>query len=87
MSSNYPPGVTGNEYEIAGPDYEEELPDERCPQCLRRYTMYAQGYRGTRWVNCSECGYQEERDPQEDTESWCCDAGPIGHGGRHWKED
>jgi hypothetical protein len=27
MSSNYPPGVTGNEYAIAGPDnqYEEEL--------------------------------------------------------------
>lgn len=23
MFSNYPPGVTGNEFEIAGPDYEE----------------------------------------------------------------
>lgn len=32
MSSNYPPGVTGNEYEIAGPDYEKDI-EELCPKC------------------------------------------------------
>ncbi len=29
MLSNYPPGVTGNEYEIAGPDFEQEV-DQEC---------------------------------------------------------
>ena len=30
--SNYPPGVTGSEYAIAGADYEQEV-DEPCPKC------------------------------------------------------
>jgi hypothetical protein len=32
MTSNYPPGVTGNEYEISGPDCEWEEQRE-CPLC------------------------------------------------------
>lgn len=28
--------------------------------------------------DCAACYAPEEE--------WCCDAGPMGHGGRHWKE-
>lgn len=60
MSSNYPPGVTGNEYEIAGPDYEQDHP-ESCPKCGEH--MVEQGYRGQRWVVCVACDYQRDLDP------------------------
>ena len=49
MPSNYPPGVTGNELEIAGPDYEEEL-DERCTSCGE--TQVELGYGRKRWIVC-----------------------------------
>jgi hypothetical protein len=62
--SNYLPGVTGNEFEIAGPDYEEELEIE-CPRCARR-AMTEFGYRGQAWRDCGECGYQEDLDPIEE---------------------
>jgi len=78
--TNYPPGVTGNEYEIAGPDFEEIL-NERCPQCYGRDSLIAQGYRGQRWVVCVDCDYYKDRSPE-----WCCDAGPVGHSGRCWLE-
>ena len=52
--SNYPPGVTGNEYEIAGPDYEKDY-DTPCPKCGD--CMMELGYRGTRWVVCCACDY------------------------------
>ena len=55
MSSNYPPGVTGNEYEIAGPDYEQES-NEVCPECQGR--MMERGYHGEKWLSCCECSYQ-----------------------------
>ena len=49
--SNYPPGVTGSEYEIAGPDYEREV-DENCKVCGS--PQMEQGYRGERWLVCSD---------------------------------
>ena len=49
MSSNYPPGVTGNEFEIAGPDYEQEYPTP-CPKCGAE--MLQQGYGYKHWVDC-----------------------------------
>ena len=49
MASNYPPGVTGNEYAIAGPDYEKES-DTPCPECGGQ-TM-EQGYQHERWLVC-----------------------------------
>ena len=52
--SNYPPGVTGNEYEIAGPDFERDYP-EPCPRCGGQ--QVEQGYRGERWVFCADCNY------------------------------
>ena len=63
---HYPPGATGNEYAIAGPDYEQEL-DEPCPQC-GALALVEEGYRGNRWATCDECDYQydipaDEPDP------------------------
>lgn len=49
--SNYPPGVTGNEYEIAGPD--REFTDERdCEGCGRLSTVDVIGYRWEEWWTC-----------------------------------
>ncbi len=56
--SNYPPGVSGNEFAIAGPDFEEER-DIECPHghkpCL------VMGYHWDRWAYCFEptCIYFE----------------------------
>ena len=54
---NYPPGVTGSEYAIAGPDYEKEV-DELCPKCGDN--MLEQGYRHEHWVVCVSCDYQRD---------------------------
>ena len=55
---SYPPGVTGNEYEIAGPDYEKEL-DKPCPKC-GQISLFEGCYHYDRWEYCSECDYQNE---------------------------
>ncbi len=57
MESNYPPGVTGFELEIAGSDYEKET-DELCPQCT--YALTECGYLSSRWLVCDNCGYQRD---------------------------
>lgn len=78
--TNLPDGVTGREYAIAGPDYERDIEDAPCPRCdSSQITEY--GYR--RWAGrfCRECGAEWEAEPE-----WCCDAGPLGHIGRHWRE-
>ena len=49
--SNYPPGVTGREYAIAGPDYERES-DTPCPRC-GQWTL-EQGYGADRWLVCDK---------------------------------
>jgi ssDNA-binding Zn-finger/Zn-ribbon topoisomerase 1 len=77
MASNYPPGVTGAEYEIAGPDYEKES-DVPCEKCGGE--QMEQGYGYERWLVCMDCeettdlpapedpdpdrAYDEERDRQ-----------------------
>lgn len=75
MVSNYPPGVTGNEFAIAGPDYERESEDP-CPKCGA--AALEQGYGGVRWLVCEndhiedlpplepdpDRAYDEERDRQ-----------------------
>lgn len=55
--SGYPPGVTGMEYEIAGPDFEEER-EEECPHCDTTATVLVEGYRGSEWYRCEACGKQ-----------------------------
>jgi hypothetical protein len=61
---DYPPGVTGNEYEIAGPDSEKES-DETCSQCGAP-TM-EMSYKDERWLLCdndhAEDIEKEEPDP------------------------
>ena len=65
MASNYPDNVTGNEYEIAGPDYEKDsaIP---CPKCGGE--TVEQGYQGDRWIYCDECDFTKtiEDDPGDD---------------------
>lgn len=64
---NLPPGVTGSEYAIAGPDYEKES-DTPCPQCGSEEVMEL-GYQGDRWLFCHTCQQEttmEPPDPGED---------------------
>ena len=70
MSANfgwdYPPGVTGNEYAIAGPDYDQEK-EGVCPKCGDTGCLSEQGYRGQRWVVCCSCDYQEDLEDETNT--------------------
>lgn len=60
MSSNYPPGVTGNEWQIAGADEWEGTRSVECTAC--GLEQDAEGtYSGDRWTanfwaECTECG-------------------------------
>lgn len=60
--SGYPPGVTGLEYEIAGPDHEEER-EEHCIGCDAEIVQSVEGYRGQEWFRCSLCGTQNDLEP------------------------
>ena len=57
--SNYPPGVTGSEYAIAGPDYEKEV-EGICPTCGNSDCLMELGYRNQTWICCGECDYQKD---------------------------
>lgn len=54
--SNYPPGVTGNEFAIAGPDHEYEKADW-CPQCDTTRSGADIGYHGGWWWQCDHCDW------------------------------
>ena len=54
---DYPPGVTGNEYEISGEDYSKEI-EGTCSKCQSKNTLVEQGYKYQRWVVCGRCDYQ-----------------------------
>lgn len=58
--SNYPPGVTGNEYAISGPEREWEE-DRFCDECEKdtRHTCQAHRDHGA-WANCNECGQETD---------------------------
>ena len=66
MANNFPPGVTGNEYAIAGPDYEDEA-DVPCPQCLSEDVMKL-GFQGVNWLYCNGCQQETTlaHDPGDD---------------------
>jgi|TARA_B110001454_G_scaffold57108_1_gene55830 hypothetical protein len=55
MAGNYPDGVTGNEYAIAGPDseWEEEL---YCEKCQKDTLFGCESFRGQRSGICDKCG-------------------------------
>lgn len=63
MESNYPPGVTGNEYAIAGADYEKEWEEYPCPKCGEG--LFELGYDGDRWLSCCNCEWQKDLEPPE----------------------
>jgi len=69
MSSNYPPGVTGREFEIAGPDSEFES-DHFCPVCYTSQPGFVMTYGGISWFNCSVCGEDMEIDYESSFPNW-----------------
>lgn len=62
--SHYPPGVTGAEYAVAGPDWEEEE-EEWCQCCGQPRRGVLQGYAGERWFLCGSCGSDAYLGPLE----------------------
>ena len=64
---NYPPGVTGLEFEIAGPDYEKEIEDRPCPKCDADALM-EYGYRREQWVQCCACEFRMDWEQFNDIE-------------------
>ena len=62
--SNYPPGVTGNEFAIAGPDIEQES-NEYCEECQKDVDGVEYAYRDDRWFICAE-GHQTDLRPYTD---------------------
>ena len=67
--SNYPPGVTGNEYEIVGPDEEwEEM--RYCPTCDTKTEGMCQSYGSDQWWDCDVCDtrvyFLDDYEPSEE---------------------
>lgn len=63
--SNYPPGVSGREFAIAGPDREFE--EERECRCGYVGEALIQSYGLEQWWTCPECGEDHiEEDEYED---------------------
>ena len=54
---NLPPGVTGAEFAIAGPDAEYE-DVHWCTACDREASGLVQSYRSDAWFSCDTCGAQ-----------------------------
>ena len=64
MAGNYPPGVSGDEYEILGPDWQEEA--GVCPGCGAD-TLWRESYRRRVTVFCSGgggCSYQADEESE-----------------------
>jgi len=57
--SNYPPGVTGNELQIAGPAW-ESTESVDCPECDMSVEAEAWGHGGIAHFTCPECEYEWE---------------------------
>ena len=56
---NYPPGVTGNEYEITWADYAKEVKGA-CPNCGAPDTLIEEGYKDVCWQTCRACGFEQD---------------------------
>ena len=54
MSGDTPPGVSGNELAIAGPDTEVES-HEYCTFCASPQDGFTMKYQYSRWFECSTC--------------------------------
>lgn len=64
--SNYPPGVSGNEFEIAGPDYERDY-EGVCAHCGAD-ALLALGFGSRHWIICLECDYSEDLEDSDDND-------------------
>lgn len=62
--SNYPPGVTGNELRIAGPDWDGDI-ERECPRCEQWVLVYASSFRGVLSWECPLCGNYEDEEEEE----------------------
>ena len=61
--NNYPPGVTGNEYEIAGPDF--ETTEETECDCGFKGEVEVEGFHGVVSWTCPQCETDHEEDRSE----------------------
>ena len=59
MSSNLPPGVSGNEYAIAGPAQETEE-QRTCSTCGYTDIVYVLWYDYAKWFFCDSCGAEND---------------------------
>ena len=66
---NYPPGVTGNEYAIAGPDreWEDEL---YCEKCEKDELFYCESYQKQRSGRCPVCDSDIDLGHDDDYIDW-----------------
>ena len=66
--NNYPPGVTGNEWQIVGSDeFEFE-----CPVCREQELLFY-GTKHDAWSECPDCG-EVNVSPSEVWDDWAQDA-------------
>jgi hypothetical protein len=59
MASNYPPGVTGREYQIAGADLETEE-SRTCSACGLTEVVIVEWYDYSKWFTCEGCGAEND---------------------------
>jgi len=59
--SNYPPGVSGNEYEISGPDWEQET-TRYCDLCRQERDVTVYGHQRQAWWTCPVCDMDWDED-------------------------
>lgn len=67
MYDNYPPGVTGNEYQIAGADREHEA-ERECRECGLVQLALIEEFQSSAWWFCenSECGAENDEPVADD---------------------
>ena len=69
MGWNYPPGVTGNEYHLAGPDSEWEE-EHYCEKCEKDTLFHCESFQKQRSGICSECDSDIDLGHTDDDIDW-----------------
>ena len=82
MMSNYPAGVTGNEWQISGPSWEGTV-SAQCPMCDHEDEFDGADLNGTLVIECHECGFEW----QEDSEGFFGNDPDYWHDSRCDRED
>ena len=69
MAGNYPDGVTGNEYAIAGPDSEwEDI--HYCEKCQKDTLFSCESFQKQRSGICDKCGSDIDLGSTDDDIDW-----------------